>query len=238
MTDVDWIKAGIDLALTIIGGVIVAVTVYFLDERRVKRERRLSDVRIASNWETSNPKVSLRDFDLRDSNLSGFDFSAGNFERAKFQKAYLRVTIFKDANLIFTDFRSAEIAATDFTNAIVFYSNFSKAVIRSRSDESKKEYPTFTNAHFRGVNFRNAKISDAKFHGTILKDADFSGAIVRNCDFTKSDLTNSKWNKVKRVENCIWKGVKIGDTNTFPNWLLEEIQVQNIKQKKKKQNGR
>ena len=238
MNNADWIKAGIDLALTVISGVIVAVTVYLLDERRAKRERRLSDYRIAANWETSNPKVNLRDFDLSGENLSDHDFSSANFERAKFQKAYLRLTKFKNADLKFTDFRNAEIAAADFTDATVFYSNFSKAVIRSRSDENKKDYPNFTNAHFRGVNFRNAKISDAVFHNTILKDADFSGAIVRNCDFTSADLTNSKWNKVKLVENCIWKDVKIGDTKTLPKWLLEEIQVQNVKQKKKKQNGR
>ena len=164
--------------------------------------------------------------------------STAKFESAIFQKAYLRLTKFKDADLKFTDFRNATIAATDFTNAIVFYSNFSKAVIRSRSDENKKDYPNFTNAHFRGTNFRNARISDAIFHNTILKDADFSWAVIKNCDFTGSDITNSIWRNAKPAENCIWKDVKIGDSKNFPKWLLEEIQMQNIKPNKKKQNGK
>ncbi len=226
-----------DIVQAIISGVIVGLVVFSLDLVRAYRERKLSDYRIAANWETSNPKVNLRDFNLSRENLSDYNFSSANFERAIFQKAYLRLTKFKDANLKYTDFRNAEIAATDFTNAIVFYSNFSKTVIRSRSDENKKEYPNFTNAHFRGANFRNAKISDAIFHNTILKDADFSWAVIKNCDFTGSDLTNSIWRNIKPAENCIWKDVKIGDAKKLPNWLLTEIRMQNAKQNKKKKNG-
>jgi uncharacterized protein YjbI with pentapeptide repeats len=237
MSTSDWIKVGVDLLQAVFSGIFVGLVVFRLDNIRAKRERRLSDFRIASNWETSNPKVSLRSFDLTAANLSGHDFSKANFERATFRKAYLRATIFKDANLRITDFRGAEIAATDFTNAIVFYSDFSKAVIRSRSDGNTVEVPNLTNAHFRGVNFGKARISDAKFHCTILKDADFSGAVVKNCDFTGSDLTNSKWKKVKLVENCIWKGVTVGDWNEFPSNLRDEIKKQNTPTNKKKRSG-
>jgi uncharacterized protein YjbI with pentapeptide repeats len=238
MSSADWIKAGIDLLQAIVSGLVVALVIFGLDERRAKRDRRLSDYRIASSWETLKPKVSLRSFDLTASNLSGHNFSKANFERAIFRKAYLRATIFKGANLRMTDFSSAEVAATDFTNAVVFYSDFSKATIRSRSDEVKMELPNFTKAHFQGVNFRKANISNAKFHCTILTDADFSSAVIKNCDFTGSNLTNSKWKNVKLVENCVWKDVIVDNLDKFPYNLRDEIKKQNFPASKKKKNGK
>jgi uncharacterized protein YjbI with pentapeptide repeats len=62
---------------------------------------------------------------------------------------------------------------------------------------------------------------------SILKGADFSKATVINCDFTNAELTDSKWKKVKKVENCIWKNVKFGSQDIFPSKLWEEIQRQN-----------
>ena len=70
MSSAQWIQAGIDLLLTIISGITVAVVVYLLDERRAKREQRRSDYRIASNWFQTQPRVSLRGFDLTSRNLS------------------------------------------------------------------------------------------------------------------------------------------------------------------------
>ena len=64
-----------------------------------------------------------------------------------------------------------------------------------------------------------------------LQSADFSNATVTGCDFSGADLTNSNWKKVKRVENCIWKNVRVNNSSNFPTNLWEEIQKQNVKPK-------
>lgn len=66
-----------------------------------------------------------------------------------------------------------------------------------------------------------------------LKSADFSNSTVVGCDFTGADLTDSNWKKVKRVENCIWKDVKVDNPSNFPTKLWDEIQRQNVKPTRK-----
>jgi hypothetical protein len=68
-----WFQAGIDLLEAIIGEAFVRLIIYWLDDRRVKRDRRLSDFRIASNWSSTEPNISLRDFNLAKLNLSGYE---------------------------------------------------------------------------------------------------------------------------------------------------------------------
>ncbi len=234
MSNSDWIKAGIDLLQAIISGIFVGLMIYWLDERRAKRERRLSDFRIASNWEVTEPKPSLRNFDLTGSNLSGYDLSNANLESAILQKTALWGTNLNGANLRTVNFRNAKLVGVNFTNVIAFYSNFSNALIRQRSESGKIWIPNFTNTNFRGTVFRKTTIKNALFHNVNFIVADFTDAVIEDCDFTDSDLTDSKWLKVRKVENCIWKNVKVSDPKNFPKWLWEEIQNQNIKLSKRK----
>jgi uncharacterized protein YjbI with pentapeptide repeats len=231
MNTVNWVQVIIDIFQAVISGIFVGIVIYWLDERRAKRDRRLSDFRIASNWEILWPKVSLRNFDLTGSNLSGYDLAKANLENSIFRKASLWGTNLNDANLRRTDFRSATIVGVSISNAIALYSNFSNVLIRKQVEDGRIWTPDFTNTKFRRVNFRNATIKDAIFHNTNLQGADFSGAIVNDCDFTGADLIDSKWSKVKHVENCIWIDVKINKPETFQPKLWKEIQSQNTMEK-------
>ncbi len=230
----DWL----DVLQSVISGVFVGLVVFGLDLVRAKRERRLSDFRIAANWEVTEPKPSLRNFDLKGTNLSGYDLSNANLESANLQKTALWGTNLNGANLRKVNFRSAKLVGANFTNVTSFYSDYSGVLIRQRSESGKILTPNFTNANFWGTAFRKAIIKNAVFNNVIFNKADFSGAIVEHCDFTGSDLTDSKWLKVRKVENCVWKNAKVGDAKMFPKWLLEEIQMQNTSPNKKKRNGK
>lgn len=230
----DWF----DVIQSVISGIFVGLVVFGLDMIRAKRERRLSDFRIASNWEVTQPKPSLRNFDLKGTNLSGYDLSSANLESANLQKTALWGTNLNGANLRKVNFRSANLVGVNFANVVSFYSDYSGVLIKKRSESGKNYIPNFTNANFWGTVFKNATIKNAMFNNVVFNKADFSGATIEDCDFSDSDLTDSKWLKVRKVENCIWKNVKIGDTKSFPKWLLEEIQMQNTKPNKKKQNGK
>ena len=228
----DWF----DVLQSAISGIFVGLVVFGLDMIRAKRERRLSDFRIAANWEVTEPKPSLRNFDLKGTNLSGYDFSNANLESANLQNTALWGTNLSGANLRKVNFRSAKLVGANFTNVVSFYSDYSGVVIRQRSERGKIYTPNFTNANFWGVAFRRATIKNAIFSNVVLNKADFSAATIEDCDFSDSDLTDSKWLRVRRVQNCIWKNVKVGDSRGFPRWLLEEIQMQNARPNKKKQN--
>lgn len=218
-----------DLLQSIISGVVVGLVVFGLDMLRAKRERRLADFRIAANWEVTEPKPSLRNFDLKGANLSGYDLSKANLENSNLENTALWGTNLNDANLRKTNFRNAKLVGVTCWNAVAFYSDFSKTLVRQRSEGGEVWIPDFTSVNFRGTLFKNATLKDALFLGVNFIGADFSGAIIQKCDFTGSDLTDSKWRKVKKVENCIWKNVTIGNTKNFPKWLLEEINNQNEK---------
>ena len=232
--EINWFQAGIDLLQAIISGVFVGVVIYWLDERRAKRDRRLSDFRIASNWFQSKPKISLRNFDLSKTNLAGHKFIKANLEDALFVSADVWATNFSEANLRSADFRKARLIGTKLVKATVRGGDFSKSIIQKRSYPDYEYQPDFTEADLQRCKFVSTHLDGVLLTNSKLGKSDFSRATVLNCDFTNADLSGSNWKKVKRVDNCIWKDVKIGDQENFPKYVLEQIQLQNANSKKKK----
>ncbi|MDP1624274.1 MAG: pentapeptide repeat-containing protein [bacterium] len=234
MNQPNWFQAIIDLLQAIIGGIAVALVIYWLDERRAERDRKLSDFRIASNWEVSSPKVSMRNFQLSDTNLSGCDLSTANLENANFRKAGLHGIKFSKANLRRTNFQATSLRGTKVNDVIAYHINFSDAQIGRETDIQEKLPVDFSGSNLFEGSFRKAKIHQALFIKTNLVGTDFTSAIVKKCDFTDADLTDSKWRRVKQVENCIWKDVKGVAEDNFPPELWKEIQRQNARPLKKR----
>ncbi len=229
MNQINWFQAFIDIAQAIISGVIVGFVIFQLDERRAKRERRLADFRIASNWFSSESKVSLRNFDLTKTNLSGHRFIRANLEDAIISNAGLWATDFSEANLRHTDFRKSQMFGAKFIKATAYSANFSGTVISTRDDPDYKYLPDFTNASLSGAKFIGTQLIGAVMKDADLQRTDFSKAIVNDCDFTEANLTGSNWKRVKQVKNCIWKNVKIDNPTNFPDSLWKEMQRQNEK---------
>ena len=234
MSNADWIKAGIDLLGAIISGVFVGLVVYLLDERRAKRDRRLSDFRIATNWSHNEPRVSLKNFDLSETNLSGHNFVKANLEDTTFAKSKMWATNFSEANLRGTDFHKTQLVGVKFKNVVAIRIDFSRAAINSRKDPDYVYLPDFSDSNLIYAKFLSSSIEGVLFQNANLKGSDFSKAIIVNCDFTGADLTGSKWKTVKKVKNCIWKNVKVDSSENFPRLLWEEIQQQNAKTTTKK----
>lgn len=229
-----WFQSGIDLLQAIISGIFVGLVIYWLDERRAKRDRRLSDFRIATNWSNNEPRVSLKNFDLSEANLSSHKFINANLEDTTFINSKMWATNFSEANLRNTDFRKAELVGVKFLNAVAIRSDFSKATIKSRKDPDYTYLPDFSNSTLPYAKFVSCLVEGALFKNANLKGSDFSKATIVNCDFSDADLTGSKWKMVRKVENCIWKNVKVDAAEGFPNFLWEEILRQNIRVKRKK----
>ena len=229
MNTINWVQVTVDILQSVIGGVFVGLVIYWLDERRAKRERRLSDYRIACNWHTTEPKVSLRNFDLTKANLSGHKFIKANLEGAVLTGAALWGADFSEAKLREADFRKARLVGTKFTKASAAIADFSWSTITNRSDPDHEYTPDFTGAKLAGSKFVGARLNGVALKGTKLQGTDFSRAIVLNCDFTDADLTRSNWKWVKRVVNCIWKNVKVDKPENFPSALWDEIRRQNMK---------
>ena len=91
--------------------------------------KKLSDFRIAANWEVSDPKPSMRNFHLSNENLSGYDLSDANLENADLGKAGLWATNLSGANLRGTDFRGAKFVGTIMKGAVATHAKFSRAVL-------------------------------------------------------------------------------------------------------------
>ncbi len=229
MSGFDWQKIVVDAIPSILSGLVIALIVYVLDERRAKRDRRLSDFRIASNWEVSKPKPSMRNFHLSGENLSGYDLSNANLESADLSKAGLWATNLSRANLRGTNFYGAEFVGTIMKDAVAIHANFSKVVIRRHNHPDLDQKPDFSNTIFIACDFRRARLEEAIFLGAKFRRADFSGATLVKCDFTGADLSDSKWKNVRRVENCVWKKVKGASVDNVPPELLKEIEKQNFK---------
>ena len=219
----DWF----DVLQSVISGIFVGLVVFGLDLVRAHRERKLSDFRIAANWEKSRTKVSLRSFYLFDANLSGFDLSDANLESANMQKAQLGATNLKKSNLRSVNLKGAQLIGVNFQNAVAHHANFSGTIIRGERKTVAKHIVDFSNAVLTASNFRRTKASDTLFRGANLKYTDFTGAIILRCDFTGADFSGSKWKKVKQVVDCTWKDVKGANSDNFPVYLLKEIQEQN-----------
>jgi len=236
MNQINWIQIIVDIAQAVISGIFVGLVIFWLDERRAKRERRLSDFRIASNWFKTEPKVSLRNFDLTKTNLSGHKFIKANLEDAIIANSGLWATNFSEANLRKTNFQKSRLYGAKFIKAVAIRADFSKTIISTRNDPDFEYLPDFTGAILPKAKFTGAHLIGAVMKDVDLKGTDFSNAIVTNCDFTGANLTDSNWKRVKRVEDCIWKNVVGASLENFQNNLWEEIQAQNMasntKQKK------
>lgn len=233
MDTVNWVQVIVGIFQSVLSGVFVGLVIYWLDERRAKRERNLSDFRIASNWEVSKPKVSMRNFQLANTNLAGCNLSTANLENANFKKAWLHGTNLIKANLRRTNFQATSLLGTKGNGAIAYHANFSDARIGRETDVQEKIPVDFSGSNLFAGSFRKAKINQTLFVKTNLTGTDFTDAIVKKCDFTSADLTDSKWKKVKKVENCTWKDV-IATPDNFPPELWKEIQNQNAKPIKKR----
>jgi uncharacterized protein YjbI with pentapeptide repeats len=152
MSNADWIKAGVDLLGAIISGVFVGLVVYLLDERRAKRDRRLSDFRIASNWFKNEPKISLRNFDLTNTNLAGHKFMKANLEDALFVNADVWETDFSEANLRGTNFRKARLIGTKLIKVIARGSIFSETkILKKKALQTPNISPTLQVQTFNGA---------------------------------------------------------------------------------------
>jgi len=227
MSNADWFKAGIDLLAAIISGVFVGLAIYWLDERRAKRERRLSDYRIASNWKNVEPKVSLRDFDLTKTNLSGHKFRRANLESTILFGTILWGSNFEGANLRHCDFRKSRMVGSKLASAIAVGANFSGAIIKKNIDPENNFWSDFSNISLKGAKLVGTRINGVRFANASLRGADFRGAIILDCDFTGADLNDVNWKKAKRIENCIWKDIKFAKAENFPPNVWKEIQEQN-----------
>ena len=225
---INWVQVIVDILQAVISGIFVGVVIYWLDERRAKRERRLSDYRIASNWEVSKPKVSMRNFQLSNTNLAGCDLSTANLENTDLSKAWLHGVSFTKANLRRANFQAASLLGTKVNDVIAYHVNFSGARIGREKRTQEKLPVDFSRSNLFGSSFRKARINQALFSKTNLVDTDFTGAVVKKCDFTGADLTGSKWKMVKLVEDCTWKGVEGVNLDNFPPTLLKEVRRQNV----------
>jgi uncharacterized protein YjbI with pentapeptide repeats len=237
MGQVNWFQVFVDILQAVISGIFVGVALYFLDERRSVRERRLSDFRVASNWSQSKPKMSLRDFDLTKTNLSGRNFVQAHLESATFEKAVIWGTDFSKANLRAANFKRTNLVGVIFKQAMIYRGDFSNATISRKTYPDIDYQPDFTSSVLHRAKFCNAKIHGALFKEANLESTDFTGANVQNCDFSEADLKDSTWKKVKHFDSCNWIGVKNANQSNFPPKLWEEIQAQNSAPRKKRKSG-
>lgn len=223
----EWIRAGIDLILAVVSGVFVGVVIYWLDEKRAKREQKLEYFKIASSWSKNKEKPSMRGFDFEDANLAGKSFQTADLEDAHFKNSELESVDMSGANLTKANLTSASLSGAKLTDIEAYNANFSKTKISIDIYREKKSIPDFSEARLNNAKFKGVHFQHVTFHNAKLASSDFSRAVLENCDFTGTDLTDSKWKKVKRVENCIWKNVTGATKENFPEKLLKEIDEQN-----------
>lgn len=219
------------IASSLLGGLMVGIFMFRLEERRAIRDRRREDYREALNWDTSEKKGSLRHFDLTEANLSGHNFVKADFESATLDKSKIWGADFSNGNLRMVSFRKARLVGVKFCNAVMLLADFSNARIERREytdiDQDFKYIPDFSGATLSRAIFRNALIDGVVFQDATLISADFTNAQVNNCDFTGADLRKSNWRKVKEVTNCNCAAVTIDDSSNFPERIWQEIQSQN-----------
>ena len=215
------------LVSSLLSSLMVGLFMYFLGERRELLDRRREDYREAINWNSKEPKPSLRNYDLTGANLSGHKFVEADLESASLEKSKIWGGQFSGANLRGVNFRRAELVGLKFTKAVMLHADFGNATIKRREDPDFTYIPDFSEASLRRASFRNARLEGAVFQNADLTFADFANARVKSCDFTGADLTGSSWLRVKEVSGCEWKGVIVGDSSGFPEVIWREIQEQN-----------
>ena len=163
----------------------------------------------------SDPRIDLRQRDLRGVQLADADFQAAIFHRsfmtnAMLPRAKLAAAIFKEADLTGADFTDASLKRVDFSsahlvrsefegvdapNASFSYANLWGASARSRRDELPQA--NFEGAVFDAANMYNADFSEANLRGAGLHNADLelaslSGAHLEDANIYDALLLNAR----------------------------------------------
>ena len=129
--------------LGLVSSLVTGFIMFWLEGKRENRKLRLQqkieDIRTASSWAIEGKKASLRGFDLSGANLSGKDLSGADLEDANLEDARLWATNLSVANLKKVNFRqaimkrpnfeNANLRRVDFTGAIVIRGNFTGAYL-------------------------------------------------------------------------------------------------------------
>jgi hypothetical protein len=211
---------------SLLSSLMVGLFMFWLEERRELRDRRREDYREAINWDHSDDKYSLRNYDLTKANLSGHKFVEADLESALLARSKIWGGDFSNANLRLVSFRKAELVGTKFIKAIMIRAEFGNATIRRREDPDFTYVPDFSEACLRRAIFRKAHLEGVVFRNANLTSGDFTNARIIDCDFTGADLTDSSWQRVREASGCIWKEVKVGSALDFPEGIWQEIQEQ------------
>jgi uncharacterized protein YjbI with pentapeptide repeats len=227
MSQLDWLRIGIDFFQAVLSGAVLALLVYFLDRNKAKRERQYEYFRIATSWSNKKEKPSMRGFDLEKANLAGHSFKNVDLEGSNLKGAGLESVNLEGANLRATNFTGANLAGAKFIKTEAYRANFTNCSILPEVYPDELKYSDFSNSSMEEAKFCSAHILGAKFRGTSLVSVDFSKAIIHECDFTNADISNSNWLKTKSVTSCIWVGVKYNNETKLTEKLLYEIRKQN-----------
>ena len=123
------------------------------------------------------------------------------------KKASLRDFDLQGANLSDKDLSGSDLERSNLERAGLWATNLSGANLR--------------NTNFREANFKGADLHEAKLIG-----ADFTGATIVETDFSGAVLRRTKLSRVKVIENCVWKSVKIDETTELGPELKHEIERQ------------
>lgn len=129
--------------LGLVSSLVTGLIMFWLDgkreNRKIRLQQKVEDIRTASSWASEGKKVSLRGFDLSGANLSGKDLSDADLEDANLEGVRLWATNLSGANLRKVNFRqtimkrpnfeNANLRRADFTGAIVIGGDFTKAYL-------------------------------------------------------------------------------------------------------------
>lgn len=133
--------------LGLISSLVTGLMLFWLEglreDRRLRFQQKLGDIRTASSWASNGKKGSLRGFDLSGANLSGKDLAGADLEDANLTGAILWGTDFSGANLRKADLRGAHMKRVNFENA-------------------QLRYADLTDARVRGSDFRRAYLRQAR----------------------------------------------------------------------------
>jgi uncharacterized protein YjbI with pentapeptide repeats len=185
-------------ALRRLDGSRKGLVVRFLDEARL--------------IETPNPKVDLRDADLRGALLVG-----AQLERPELSETRLDGADFRDAKLVDARFYRTSLRGADFTSAHfeaalkdpnaaypslshrAVYTrgmavDFSRASLQeARFDNAYVSRPKFGGADLRRTSFRRARVPAGGFRSADLRHADFTGAYVGEGRFWKACVSYARF---------------------------------------------
>lgn len=115
------------------------------------------------------------------------------------------------------DLRGANLSGKDLSGADLERANMESAGLWATN---------LAGANLRAANFRKARIKGADFQKAMLLLADFTDATIVDTDFSEAILRRAKLNRVKTIENCLWRDVHIDDTTELSSELKREIERQ------------